>query len=451
MAVLVGDDNNTTPIADTIAGAADNDLIQGLELDDTLNGNGGDDTLEGGNGDDTLIGSDGADTYDGGDGIDTAYLISTGGGAFANLSTGFAMPNLGLSSDGDVFISIENILGSAGDDVLAGDDNVNVIDGGTGSDTIFGRGGDDTLGGTDGAYTLNGGAGADVLTNIVVADYSDSPGAVTIDLSVATFDPDTFFSLLTPGVGHGSDAEGDTLFVSPISIVIGSGFADTLIGIDVDFSITDPFIGTVHFGDNLVGGGGNDSLIGLAGNDTLTGGAGADSIDGGAGADLVSYAGSSVGVTVDMQAGTASGGDAAGDVLISIENLIGSSFDDALTGDAFDQTFEGGDGNDVIHGGDGNDTLNGGAGADKLFGDGGDDVFTIGDSSDVAAGETIDGGGGNDTLNTFGAMDFSGAGAILGIETVTMTFIPTFFLHRSSRRHVFRGGHFRAGLALRPA
>src|SRR3546814_8834206 len=61
------------------------------------------------------------------------------------------------------------------------------------------------------------------------------------------------------------------------------------------------------------------------GNDTLIGGSGADTLIGGAGSDTASYAGSSGGVTVDLAAGTGSGGDAQGDTLSGIENLTGSS------------------------------------------------------------------------------------------------------------------------------
>ena len=79
---------------------------------------------------------------------------------------------------------------------------------------------------------------------------------------------------------------------------------------------------------------GNDTLYGRSGNDILSGGAGADTIDGGSGTDTSSYATSTAAVTVRLQSGTGSGGDAGGDTLINVENLAGSSFGDKLTGDA---------------------------------------------------------------------------------------------------------------------
>jgi len=66
-------------------------------------------------------------------------------------------------------------------------------------------------------------------------------------------------------------------------------------------------------------------LHGNGGNDTLDGGAGGDTLIGGTGNDTASYALSGAGVTVNLGAGTGGGGDAAGDTLSEIENLIGSA------------------------------------------------------------------------------------------------------------------------------
>src|SRR5262249_12841191 len=79
-----------------------------------------------------------------------------------------------------------------------------------------------------------------------------------------------------------------------------------------------------------------DTLSGGSGNDTLIGGAGGDTLIGDLGNDTASYATSGAGVTVDLATGAANGGDAAGDFLSSIENLIGSSQIDTLTGDGND-------------------------------------------------------------------------------------------------------------------
>ena len=80
----------------------------------------------------------------------------------------------------------------------------------------------------------------------------------------------------------------------------------------------------------------------------------ADRLDGGDATDWADYRGASTGVTANLTNGLGTGGEAAGDRYISIENFLGSSFDDRLIGNA--------DGN-VLRGGAGADTLEGGGGA----------------------------------------------------------------------------------------
>ena len=68
------------------------------------------------------------------------------------------------------------------------------------------------------------------------------------------------------------------------------------------------------------------------------------------------YAHSAKGVTVNLATNVNTGGDALGDKLYSIENLIGSALADRLTGDTGDNVIEGGGGADKIDGGKGNNT-----------------------------------------------------------------------------------------------
>src|SRR3954462_13046692 len=94
--------------------------------------------------------------------------------------------------------------------------------------------------------------------------------------------------------------------------------------------------GVTNSSDVIIGNAGNDKIYGLGGDDMLKGGGGADVLDGGAGIDTATYEQSSAGVQVSLQSGTGSGGDAAGDTLVSIENLYGSSYNDTLIGDTGD-------------------------------------------------------------------------------------------------------------------
>src|SRR5262245_10607662 len=192
-----------------------------------------------------------------------------------------------------------------------------------GEDSIFGYGGDDWLYGGDGNDILQGGWGADKLfggDDFDTANYGDSPVGVYVNLQ--------------SGKGYFGTAEGDLLF--SIENLTGSWFNDSLVGND--------------YKNVLSGGWGNDGLEGNGGGDIL---------DGGLGVDTANYSTSPAGVMVSLLWHSASGGDAEGDQLISIENLFGSSYDDSLFGDNGDNSFYGGGGNDVLLGFGGNDWLTG--------------------------------------------------------------------------------------------
>ena len=154
-------------------------------------------------------------------------------------------------------------------------------------------------------------------------------------------------------------------------LVNGTSFSDL---IDLG-ALTAPAYQTVTTGFRVNGNGGNDSVTGSAGDDfismgagndvinggagddMITGGAGADSIDGGTGSNTVRYAGTAA-VTVNLTTNVNSGGQAEGDTLSNIQNIIGSSYNDTLTGDA---------NANIITGGAGADTIDGGAGADTFI------------------------------------------------------------------------------------
>ena len=118
--------------------------------------------------------------------------------------------------------------------------------------------------------------------------------------------------------------------------------------------------------DSLTGTSSADSIDGLAGDDILAGGLGNDTLNGGAGYDIADYSNAGGPVMVDLAAGTASGA-AGNDVLISIEDVWGSNFDDILIGNALDNILWDDQGNDTLAGGLGDDTMEGGAGIDTAL------------------------------------------------------------------------------------
>ena len=155
-------------------------------------------------------------------------------------------------------------------------------------------------------------------------------------------------------------------------------------------------------GQTYDGGAGDDRIFAGAGDDILIGGEGADTLDGGSGVDTADYSGSSAGVDVALLRASQLGGDAQGDTLTAIENLVGSAFADTLQGDGSANVFEGGAGDDVLAGGAGDDVLDGGADNDQVFGGDGDDTLTGGDGDDVVNGQlgndVVRGGAGDDVL-----------------------------------------------------
>jgi Ca2+-binding RTX toxin-like protein len=171
--------------------------------------------------------------------------------------------------------------------------------------------------------------------------------------------------------------------------------------------------------ENAVAGAGNDFLYGNGADNILSGGAGNDYIDGAGGNDTADYSASVQGVRVDLLSGTATGGDAQGDTLIAIENLIGSDQADWFWGDAGANILKGLAGADMLEGGAGADIIDGGAGWDtaRYIRSGaavqinlGTNVNTGGDAEgDLLYGieaiyasaydDTLVGGAGNDVLN----------------------------------------------------
>lgn len=261
------------------------------------------DTIVGGASDDVIEGAAGDDVLDGGAGSDTISYASASAGVAINLSLLMAQNTLGAGID--TISGFENLLGSAFNDTLTGDGNDNSITGGAGNDTISGGGGIDT------------------------ADYSSATSGVTVSLSQTS-------SQYTGGAGY------DTL--SSMENLRGSKYNDTLNGSS-----------------------GANSLFGGEGSDTLWGGAGDDLLDGGAGSDRASYSGAASAVTVDLSLSGSQNTLGAGvDTLVSIERLVGSSFNDTLKGSLEANTIDGGSGNDLIEGGDGDDSIIGGSGTDTV-------------------------------------------------------------------------------------
>jgi Ca2+-binding RTX toxin-like protein len=323
--------------------------------------------------------------------------------------------------------------GGSGNDVLVGGSNKDVLNGGAGNDVLDGFQGDDILFGGYGDDLLFGDSGNDTLEGGPGNDIIDGGEGIEVIIGGEAFDPDidtVTFSGATTGISvnlssrFAYDGAGGYDTVDDIEKVIGTEFTDfiygdydnnTLIGGDGLYGLggDDVFDGGLgndqvdggEGSDELLGGYGDDQLNGRYGDDLLDGGFGNDTRDGGSGADLLSgglgddsinggdfsnyntiaFEASATPVTVDLDAGTASG--EGNDIIQNVGNAIGSDFNDIIVGTDGVNVLIGGAGDDLISGLDGDDTLSGGAGNDTLTG--GDGVDTI---SGGLGDDFIDGG-----------------------------------------------------------
>ncbi len=427
-----------------------NNSIKGSAGDDTINGGAGKDTVDysasttavtvnvssgagtGGQaqGDqlsniESLIGSSARDTLDFG-GASAAVTV--------NLILGTSDQKLIGSDQNLTFSSFENVMGSANDDRFVASSIANDFKGGAGSDTVdysnsaavvvnlhAGQGFDNHAAGDtyDSIENLIGGAGNDTFFASEAANsftgnggvnrvnYEHSTAGVTINLST--------------GQGSGGFATGDRY--ATIQNATGSSHDDTFVannqgnnfqgGAGTDTVSYANSTGAVTVNLLINTGTGSDATadsyssmenaIGGAGNDTFISGTGANRFDGLGGVNTLSYAGSTA-VNVNLETSAASGGNAAGDTFINIQNLTGSDGNDTLSGDAGANVLTGGAGNDTLNGGAGDDILIGGAGADRFTGGTGTDIVSYIDST---SGVTVD-------VNFFGTGTSRGTGFSAG-------------------------------------
>jgi Ca2+-binding RTX toxin-like protein len=344
--LLIGGSGNENIL---YGGAGDDRLLGGSGNEDILYGGLGIDHLDGGSGNgDILDGGYGWDFLNGGSGHgDTASFASmprseeTGSGVHASLKTGLAM------GDGhDHLRNVENLEGSAFNDVLIGNRRNNKLFGGPGNDTLIGGGGRDEL---------NGGSGNDHCRG--------APPARRISCGHERVSRASAQVYLEPGIDPTS---------AGVVVAGGAGADDISVGFDSSsdqLSITAKKPIAAHGGCRHPGSALNEANCSLGDLPRWL------TVDLGAGNDRFSVIGSLVGV---------------GEVRVE-----GGPGNDVLRGGPEEDLLEGGPGADRLYGGAGGDALVGGPGGPNILEGGpGDDLLAAGPPCD--GGRIIGGPGRND-------------------------------------------------------
>ncbi len=375
---------------ETISVSGNLENIIGSSFDDILIGNSSDNEITALTGNDLVIGNAGDDSLDGGNGADVVSYRRDPSSVNVNLEQGEAIDGW---EDTDALSNIENVVGSEFNDIIIADAQANIITAGDGSDTVngrdgnddlFGETGDDSLTGEQGNDLIDGGEGSDtvnydnspdsVIVNIDETTDYDNPGGflhqtiVTDKLIPTDTEPE-----FTIAAGTAIDGFGSEDILRNLENIVGSGFDDILIGNETE-----------------------NKIQALDGNDILVGNAGDDSLDGGNDIDTASYRRDIDNVFVSLEENIAIDGFGGIDALNSIENVIGSNFDDSIIGDEVDNIIHAGDGDDLVEARDGEDIIFGETGIDSLYGEDGDDFLVGGEDGDI-----LDGGNDIDTASYF--------------------------------------------------
>ncbi len=239
-----------------------------------------------------------------------------------------------------------------------------------GDDVLEGTNGDDVICGHEGADRVIASAGSDIFLGgrgIDKIDYRGAAGPVEADFRSTVARANGNATRLYGVEGVWGTARDDVIF--------GHDGRSVLVGNDGD--------------DALIGRDGDDTLTGGDGNDVLRPGADGDDSNGGAGRDTVSFIDAADRVRVNLGEGFAFG--QGQDILVGIEKVVGSPYDDFIVGSDGGNVLRGGDGEDNLDGQDGPDDVYGGddrdflfgrGGADDLYGDGGRDYIDGGADDD---------------------------------------------------------------------
>jgi Ca2+-binding RTX toxin-like protein len=340
-----------TNYKDTFVGGLGADIFRGGNDKDILTGGAGIDKLYGELGDDTFVATskdDGDDIIDGGDGVDTLNFTAIEAGNYVNVtlqdgnSKIFATGDTLTSLQTDTISRIENVIGTSGADIFRGNSENNTFDGGSsGSDSVIYDYSDQVITANLHTGTITGDGTDRIISIENITGGTNSDSFIMKDEAVA--------NSITGGTN--TTGNGDTVsyeaYTGGVKVNLATLTAQEVKSGDFDTLASVENLTGSNYVDTLIGDINKNTLKGGLQNDTLRGGAGNDYLDGGEGTDTADFSDATAGVSVDLSSlgvEQVIGGGLGSDTLVSIENLIGSSFDDTFYGNDTDgNSFDGGD------------------------------------------------------------------------------------------------------------
>ncbi|UCE72957.1 MAG: DUF4347 domain-containing protein [Methanomassiliicoccales archaeon] len=353
------------------------DTIQGNEENDVIIGGVAGDNLDGNTEDDIIIGDEGLMRYNlanssGGDGDPTTLdLINT------------TKPNLGS------------------DDTIGGDEDEDIILGGSGADTIEGNEADDIILGDNGKLTMPGG-----VIDMIETIFPTYGSTDTIE---------------------GNDGDDIILGGTAADDIWGNDGADIILGDNGKITMPDEVIEVIETTDPTVGG--SDTIEGNDGDDKILGGAEGDDIWGNNGEDVILGDNGRLDFVVDSDANTLDLIETTNATIGGIDTIEGNEDDDVILGGPYGDFIWGHEGDDLILGDSGRITQPGEiveriettnptiGGSDTIYGNEGADYILGG-----AVGDDIWGNASDDViLGDNGFLDFVYDGDASSLDLIVST------------------------------
>ena len=395
---------------DQVQGGAGRDSILGGAGNDTIFGGTGHDTIQGGLGNNVLHGDTNSGTNNG---VNTLSYegMTAGQNATATLNannagTGTVVQG-GSTIATDTFTDMQHIYGGAGDDNFTGNARDNLLRGGAGNDTLAGNGGADTLDGGSGIDTASF-AGLQAVSVILDANGNGTAGStsgnvslISIENLIGTNFDDTFQLAATPTEVGGVKS----------GVINGGSGTDTVIysvGTNITANLANGTVngitGILNSIENITTGSGNDTIIASNGVNRINGGAGNNTVD------FIEAGASGVSLNiVDTSVETLVSGGSGADVLLNIQNVLGSaSGNDTIAVGNFNSTIDARNGNNNITAGTSASTstynITAGTGNDVIVANGsGNNIINAGDGNNSVTvlgtgNNTVTTGLGNDSI-----------------------------------------------------